>query len=241
MIRGRRLPNDQAEVVFVDLLIEQLESFPEGEQVDILAGIVRLCEDPSGKHPLHAPLAGWNTVDVLATEYRVVYKATEHDGVGLIEVLCVGRRRGDEVYDMATAISNSGRLSPDEITQFWEALGLLDVVVASLNLDEWDYKPPPAPAGLQRAAVAAGLLDAETASLLGKDEIEAAMEAGWGPSGPDPAKALSAAVARARGSANFSDRKLLEVRSSNRCGAIMPRAMTACIRADGHRGPHRAT
>ena len=239
MRRGGRLPGDQAEVVFSDILIEQLEDLGEPERIDVLAEIVRLCEVPAGKHPLHAPLPGWNTLDVLGGAHRVVYKASVTSGVGLIEVLCLGPRRDSEIYDMAAGIANSGLLTDDEVTQLWEALGLLDVAVASVGLEGWDYRPAPAPEGLRRAAVAAGLLDEETASLLAKDEVEAAMADGWGAAGPDPMRALRAALKRARGSGDFDERKILEARLEDRCGAIMPRAKATCVRRAGHPGPHR--
>lgn len=224
MRRGSRLPGDQAEVVFSDILIEQLEDLGRPERTEVLAEIARLCEAPAGKHPLHVPLPGWNTLDVLGDAHRVVYKASAPSGVGLIEVLCLGPRRDSEVYDMAVGIANSGLLTNDEVTQLWEALGLLDVAAESVGLEDWDYRPAPAPEGLRWAAVAAGLLDEATASLLAKDEIKAAMADGWGAAGPDPMRALHAALTRARGSGDFDERKILEARLGDRCGATMPRA-----------------
>jgi hypothetical protein len=237
--RGGRLPGDQAEIVFSDILIEQLNELGESERIDVLAEIVRLCGKPAGKHPLHAPLSGWNTLDVLHGAHRVVYKASVTSGTGLIEVLCLGPRRDSEIYDMAIGIGNSGLLTDDELTQLWEVLGLLDVAVESVGLEGWDYRPAPAPEGLRRAAVAAGLLDEKTASLLAKDEVEAAMADGWGVAGPDPTRALRAALRRARGSGDFDERKILEARLVDRCGAIMPRAKATCVRRAGHPGPHR--
>jgi hypothetical protein len=35
-------------------------------------------------------------------------------------------------------------------------------------------------------------------------------------------------------------REVLDTRSSPRCGAAMPRAKAACVRREGHPGPHRA-
>jgi len=88
--------------------------------------------------------------------------------------------------------------------------------------------------------VSAGLLDADTASVLSKDELEVAMTSGWGPDGADPEKALLAALERARGSVDFSVRKILELRQDDRCGALMVRAKSACVRRLGHPGPHRS-
>ena len=240
MRRGSRFPNDQAEVVFADIIVEQLERFSEDNRIDVLAEIVHLCDDPAGKHPLHAPLSGWNTLDVLSGHYRVVYKATISEGVGLLEVLCIGPRSDSEVYDMAVSAVKTGCLSEDEVTQLWEALGLLEVVTEEVGLEGWDYRPAPAPAGMRRAAVAAGLIDQDTANLLAKDELEAAMAFGWGPDGPDPERALIAALERARGSADFSARKIIEVRQDARCGVLMIRARSNCVRRAGHPGPHRS-
>lgn len=240
MRRGSRFPDDQAEIVFSDIVIEQLEQFLDDQRIDILAEVVRLCNDPGGKHPLRSPLSGWNTLDVLGTEFRVVYKATAPDGVGLLEVLCIGPRTGSEVYDMAMGITRTGLLSEDEVTQLWEALSLLEIVTEDVGLEGWDYRPEPAPEGMRRAAVNSGLLDQETADLLAKDELEAAMTSGWGPLGADPEKALLAALERARGSADFSARKILEVRRDDRCGAFMVRAKSRCVRRAGHPGPHRS-
>ena len=240
MRRGSRFPNDQAEVVFADIIVEQLERFTEDERIDVLAEIVHLCGDPAGKHPLRAPLSGWNTLDVLSGHYRVVYKATISEGVGLLEVLCIGPRSDSEVYDMAVGAVKTGCLSEDEVTQLWEALGLLDVVTEEVGLEGWDYRPAPAPEGMRRAAVVAGLIDQDTADLLAKDELEAAMASGWGPDGPDPERALVAALERARGSADFSARKIIKVRQDARCGVLMIRARSNCVRRAGHPGPHRS-
>jgi hypothetical protein len=171
-----------------------------------------------------------------------VYKGSLVDGVGLIDVLCLGHRRAAEVYDLAQALAGSGRLTEDEVTQLWIALALLDVVVEDVGLDGWDYRPEPAPEGLRRAVVAAGLLDEKTAELLSKDEVQAAMEGGWGAAGADPIKAIQAALARARGSVTPpNDASVLAGRREDRCGVPMPRARTRCIRRKGHPGPHRAS
>lgn len=244
MRRGDRFPHNTAELVLSDVAVEQLADFTEAEQLDILAELVRLCEDPAGKHPLHAPLAGWNTVEVLQGHKRCVYKASVVDGVGVIDVLCVGPRSDSEVYDMAVALRDAGILTEGELTDLWDALAVLDLVAEQAGLDGWDYRPEPADEGLQRAAVASGLLSEEQAALLGKDEIVAAMEAGWGPDGPDPLAALTAALERARARAepvSADDvETILKRRESDRCGVLMPRAKRRCIRGEGHPGPHRA-
>ncbi len=150
MRRGDRFPDDQAEVVFADAFVDQLADLTDVERHDVLGDVVRLCSEPAGTHPLATPLAGWNTLEVLNNNKRVVYKATVVEGSGLIEVLCLGPRSNNEVYDMA------------------------------VGLDGWDFQPPPAPDGMIRAAVAAGLIDEPVVALLSKPELEAAMAEGWG-------------------------------------------------------------
>jgi hypothetical protein len=242
--RDGLLPNNQAEVVFSDLLVEQLEQLSAHDQQSVLSEIVGLCAAPGGKHPLRTPLQGWNTLDVLGGQRRVVYRVSIPNGVGLIEAICLGPRRNAEVYDMAAALVASQRLTEEEVTQFWVALSLLDIVAESVGLDGWDYQPNPAPAGLQRAAVAAGLLTDEIASLLSTDEIQAAMTKGWDVAGnPDAVAALSAALLRSRGRVPEPTtiiESVFENRRLDRCGATMPRAQIRCVRRIDHPGPHRS-
>ncbi len=242
MRRGERFPNNQAEVVFSDIFVEQLEAdLSEAERIEVLAEVMSLCDAPAGKHPLSAPMAGWNTLGVLQAEKRVVYKASVVDGTGLMEVLCLGQRRDSEVYDMARAVADTGRLSDEELTQLWDALAILEVATQAVGLDGWDYRPRPAPEGVKRAAIAAGVVDEATVSLLSQDELLVAMQHGWDDQGQlDPVGALIAALERARGSADFGEREILSARQQDRCAAEMPRAGTTCIRRRGHPGPHRA-
>lgn len=244
MRRGERFPANAAELGLTDLFVEQLVRLTTSQREDVLVDLVRLCDDPGGKHPLRAPLAGWNTLDVLAGHQRVVYRATVVDGVGLIEALCLGPRTDSEVYDMAVALRDAGVLSEAELTQLWDALAILDVVAEQVGLDGWDFRPEAAPEGMRRAAVASGLLDEQTAALLSRDEIEAAMAAGWGAEGPDPAAALVAALERARSRAvpisPDEAAVILASRARDRCGAILPRAQRPCVRRLGHPGPHRS-
>lgn len=242
MRRAGRFPADQAEVVFSDKLVEQLAELRRDRQESVLAEVVRLCGAPGGKHPLGGPLAGWNTLDVLNREQRVIYKATVSEGAGLLEVLCLGPRSDHEVYDMAMGLTQSGLLSPEEVTDLWDALGLLDVIAEEVGLDGWDYRPPPAPEGMRRAAVAARVLDAETAELLSKPELESAMEAAWSGGGavPDSEAALVAALDKARANVAFPGRGALQRCGDPRCGVLMPRANSRCIRRRDHPGPHRA-
>lgn len=245
MRRGERFPDDAAELGLTDVFVEQLVELTLHEREDVLVELVRLCDDPAGKHPLHAPLAGWNTVEVLRGHRRCVYRASVVDGVGSIEVLCLGPRSDSEVYDMAIALRDAGVLSDDELTDLWDALAILDVLAEQVGLDGWDFRPAPAPEGMRRAVVASGLLSEERAALLSKDELEAAMEAGWGPDGPDPTAALVAALERARSRAvELSLDEAAEIlagRADDRCGVLLPRAQRLCIRRAGHPGPHRGT
>lgn len=241
---GSHLPNDQAELTFSDRFTEQLEHLPEAERLNILAEVVNLCENPGGTHTLSArgkdrTLVGWNTLEVSGRERRVVYHVDEAGAS--IFILCLGPRRSSEVYDLAAALANSGALTADETTQLWDALSLFEVLAESLGLEGWDYAPRPAPEGVRRAAVAAGVLEDALASLMSHDELTAAMTHGWGPNGPDPAAALRAALQRARGNATFDSAEwVVRRRAENRCGAVMPRAGVVCIRRAGHPGPHRA-
>lgn len=144
MRRGERFPDDQAEVAFCDAFVQQLGELTESERAHVLGDVVRLCDEPAGKHPLAAPLSGWNTLEVLSGHKRVVYKATVSAGTGLIEVLCVGPRSDNEV------------------------------VAEAVGLDGWDYQPPLAPVGMVRAVVAAGPVLAAFVELATPDHTEPA-------------------------------------------------------------------
>lgn len=243
MRRGQRLPGDQAEIAFSDVFVEQVGSLHPDDRVEVLATMVALCNDPAGKHPLHAPLQGWNTEDVRHAEHRVVYRAGVVDGVGVVDVLCLGPRSGSQVYDMAVALTASGLLTDDEVIFLWDALAILDVIEEDVGLDGWDYQPPPAPEGMRLAAVRSGLLTAEQAAALSKDELEAAMTAGWSAGQPDPRAALVAALerARSRATAPADVEAVLAKRAADRCAVVLPRAQAPCIRRAGHPGPHRAS
>ena len=243
MRSGERFPADQAEVVFSDIFVEQVEgNLTTAQAEEVIADIVRLCENPSGSHPLQAPLAGWNTLAVLGRSRRVVYHARLENGHPLIDVLCLGPRSNSEVYDVAKALRGAGLLNEDSFVQIWEALELLDVTAREVGLDDWDYRPAPAPEGMRKAAVAAGVLTEEIARLLSRDELEAALEQGWAPDGTvDPASALNAAISRHRTSNRPEVGAILASRTEPRCDAFMPRAKQRCVRRAGHPGPHRAS
>jgi hypothetical protein len=244
---GETFPGNQAEIVFNDVFVEYLEALTPAQRQSVLVEVTSLCANPSGNHPLSNrtaadQLAGWNTLDVLNKEHRVVFSSRVTNGVGAIEVLCAGPRRADAAYDLANALIRTGRLDPDEVTEIWQALTLLDVLAEEVGLDGWDYAPPAAPDGMVRAAVAAGLLDETTARLLSKDELEAAMAHGWGAEGADPAAALRAGLARARAGVDPGDivRQVLR-RREGRCGVVLPRTHQSCVRKAGHPGAHRST
>lgn len=45
---GNRLPDDQAEIVFSDVFVEQLEACSGVERLEIMTTVVALCSDPGG-------------------------------------------------------------------------------------------------------------------------------------------------------------------------------------------------
>ena len=244
MRRGERLPHDQAEIVFADPFVEYLGDLTHPERDEVLAEVVRLCDDPSGKHPLGnkagSRLARYNTVEVLNKKHRVVYLAKPVDGVGLIEVLCAGPRTGNEVYDTAKALIDAEVLSPPEREQIWAVVRYYEATMDEIGLEGWDYAPAPAPLGVQLAAVNSGLLTKEIASLLSLEEINEAMRYGFSTGTPDPDVALDAALRLTRLRSSGEPKFIVDARREPRCGAPMPRAKAVCIRKKGHRGPHRA-
>ncbi len=241
MKRGSHFPDDQAEILFSDIFVEQLAELNINERRKVLSEIVALCQNPAGKHPLSRALRGWNTLEVLDGNKRVIYRAGVIDSVGLIEVLCLGPRSDQEAYDFAVALIKTGSLTSEEATQLWDALALLEIIAESVGLNGWDFRPPPAPDGLIKSAVAAGVLEEKIAKLLSQDEILAAMNASWPETGsPNMEVALEAALRRARFSVSYTAREILFERSEPRCDLLMPRAKIRCIRKIGHPGPHRA-
>lgn len=251
MRSGETFPEDQAYIFFNDAFLESIADLTVQRREDLLADVVALCGNPAGTHPLSnrggQKLAGWNTLDVLQKEYRVVFTSrvdVDEEGrpAGMIEVLVAGPRRAEAAYDMAEALRRSGRIDDEQMTEVWDALTLLDTVAEQVGLDGWDYRPEPAPRGMIKAAVVAGILDEDTASALSKDELEAAMSAGWDADGnPDPVAALSAAMRRARGGVRMFDlTRIMEGRKEPRCGVVLPRTRQRCIRRRDHPGAHRA-
>lgn len=245
MRAGEHFPDDQAEVVFSDSCIEWIaENIDLGRQDELIDTVVRLIVAPWGKHALSnrpgEPLAGLNTVEVFERKYRVVYRATVSEGTGLLEVLAIGERKESRVYDVVSALIATGKLDDLEV-QIWDLMRIFETSSQQLGLEDWDYLPAPAPPGLQRAAVAAGALDADLAALLSTDEINAALEAAWASGGAEADKtaALQSALLRLAGQADPD--RVIRQRQATRCGALMPRSKKNCIRAVGHAGPHRST
>lgn len=247
---GEIFPDEQAYIFFNDAFVESIEDLTPGKREELISDVVRLCRNPSGTHTLSnrrgQKLAGWNTLDVLQKEYRVVFTSridvVDGQPVGMVEVLVAGPRRADAAYDMAEALRRSGRISDEQLTEIWEALTLLDTVAEQVGLDGWDFQPEPAPPGMVKAAVAAGILDDETASVLSKDELEAAMNNGWSADGqPDPIAALAAAMERARSGVDLLNlTRIMEGRKAPRCEVVLPRTQKQCIRRQGHPGAHRS-
>lgn len=243
---GWTFPADQAEIVFSDNFVEYLSELTVTERESVLVDVIALCSNPIGTHRLgnkdRWKLAGWNTLYVLGGHHRIVFACKISDDVGVIEVLCGGPRRGDAVYDLAADLTKSGRLTDDEVTEIWLALALLETVAERVGQDGWDYAPAPAPEGMQRAAVASGLLEPDVAQVLSLRELQAAMSQGWGPDGrPDKVAALTAALQEARFGINPGDvTRILTARLDARCGALLPVAQRSCIRRLGHPGPHRS-
>jgi len=244
---GERLPGDQAELVLATQVEDWIaENVEESRFDEILDDIVALFAQPWGKHPLSNRtvsdhLAGLNTATTLGGDHRIVFRAsTSAEGTGLIEVVAIGPRSGNRVYDAVNALVASGRLDQASVQSIWNMLELYERTAEKHGLELWDYRPDPAPAGLVKSAVAVGALPQGTAEVLSTDELNAALAHAWDPeSGElDPARALSAALERVAGSAD--PERLIALREEPRCGAPMPRAKAPCIRRRGHAGAHRA-
>ena len=236
------LPQQQAEVVFTEESIDWLiENVVAPQRENVMDTIVSLFAAPQGKYPLSnqnkTNLVGFNTVEAAQREFRIIYRVSVREGVGLIEVITIGHRRDDEVYVYAHDLIQSGKLSEAEQTQIWDALTLIDDTKARVGLEDWDYKEEPAPERLIKSAVAAGALDEDFARILSKDEIVVAMSAAWVNGEVNHEAAIAAALGRIATSTRPD--RILASRREPRCGAIMPKLKTPCIRVKGHAGAHR--
>ena len=244
---GDSLPDDQAEVIFTTEAEEWIASHVEESQWDeLLDDVVALFTQLWGKHPLsnrHASdqLAGLNTTATLRGAYRIVFRsAVSPEGTGLIEILAIGPRSNNRIYDAVNSLLSSGKLSDDEVQSVWDMLEIYETTAEKHGLELWDFQPEPAPSGLIRSAVTLGVLPQELAEVLSADEINAAVADAWDPDAGDldPARALRAAVTRVAGSAD--PERVFAVRQEPRCSAHMPRAGKPCVRRRGHPGAHRA-
>lgn len=237
------LPDEQAEVVFTEQSIDWLiDNVTEDQREGIFDTIVGLFRAPRGKHPLSnqnaTNLVGFNTVEAAQREFRIVYRVTVTEGVGLIEIITIGQRRDGEVYSAADDLVRSGTLTEAEQTQIWDAMTVLDETKNRLGLEQWDYAEEPAPEGLVKAASAAGI-DEDFARLLSKDELVAAMAAAWQSGTLDPDAGMAAALRRI--ATSTTPDRILALRRKDRCGAMMPKLAKPCIRVKGHAGAHRGS
>lgn len=244
---GEKFPADQAEVVFAEEVVDWIaDNLEQSEWDDVIDDIISLFTNPAGKHTLSnrrsGKLAGLNTTATLRGDYRIVFRSSiSSEGTGLIQILALGPRSENRIYDAVSALVNSGKLTDDEVESIWAMLAVYDRTAQKHGLELWDYRPPPAPEGMIKAAVVSGVLPHDVAVHLTKDEISAAMADGWNPDTgePDPDRALVAALERVASSS--TPERLVAQRSEPRCGAPMPIAKRPCIRVRGHAGAHRAT
>lgn len=237
---GEHFPDDQAEVVFSDQAIDWLATQPDIDADAVIDDIVDLCRTPWGKHQLsnRTPtdrLAGLNTAETLTREYRIIIRSRNIDGVGLIEVICIGPRTGNRVYDLANMLLTSGKLTDGEQTDIWDLLTLLGTTSEHPGLEGWDTIPEPAPAGLVKAAVATGLIPEPLAAQLSRNELIELLHASFDPTTgtPDLERGLSVVFGKHADQA-------LDARQYGRCGVQMIRAQLPCVRRAGHPGPHRS-
>ncbi|WP_293698864.1 hypothetical protein [uncultured Agrococcus sp.] len=245
MQTGEHFPHDQAEVVFSDAAVEWLVAHEDEFDTDqLLDDVADLMRRPWGKKPLanraDTPgLAGYNTAEAEHRNLRIVFRSTVSDGVGQIQIITIGKRDNNRVYEIASDLVASGKLSAEEEWQIWELLRSISLQREILGLEEWEYQPPPAPEGMVKSVVAAGILDEVTASKLSIEELNAAMAAAWDDDGTvNVQRALEAAFSRVARSS--SPDRILRTRAEQRCDAYMPRAKEHCIRREGHPGAHRS-
>lgn len=245
MRAGEHLPDDQAELVLSTQVEEWIAEHVDQSQWDeLLDDIIDLFTRPWGKHPLSNRtatdhLAGLNTTATLRGDYRIVSRASiTPDGTGLIEIVAIGPRSENRIYDAVNALLASGTLDEDVVQSIWDMLELYELTAEKHGLE---LRPAPPPEGLVKSAVAVGALTQEIAEVLSIDELNAAIANAWDPDTGqlDPSRALTAALERVAGSSD--PERLIALREEPHCGALMPRAKASCIRRRGHAGAHRAT
>lgn len=244
---GEKLPDDQAEVVLTSEAVDWIADNVEQSRWDVVLDDIRaLFTQPAGKHTLSNRtatdrLAGLNTTATLGTGCRIVFRSSiSAEGIGLIQILALGARSDNRIYDAVNALVASGKLTDDEAQSIWDMLALYDRTAEKHGLELWDYRPDPAPEGLIKTAVVSGALPQEIAEQLTKDEINEALANAWNPETgePDPDRALAAALDRVAGSS--TPERIIVQRAAPRCGAHMPVADKPCIRVRDHAGAHRA-
>lgn len=244
---GDRLPDGQAEVVLSSHVEEWIaDNVDEAQWDEVLDDLTALFTKPWGKHPLSNrtaadQLAGLNTTATLRGDHRIVYRVSvSPEGTGLIEIIAMGPRTSNRIYDAVNALVASGTLDEDEVQSIWAMLELYEHTAEKHGLELWDYRPDPAPTGLVKSAVAIGALPQELAEMLSADELNAAIANAWDPDTGelDPTRALHAALERVAGSSD--PERIVALRVEARCGAFMPRAKAPCVRRRGHAGAHRA-
>lgn len=200
-----------------------------------------------GKYPLSSKTGsdkpvGLHTVSTIRGDFRIVFRSsvTQH-GHDLIEIVAVERRRENLVHDAIGALVVSGTLSVSLEHSIFDLLKVFEDTAERYGLEQWDYRPEPAPKSQVREVVDSGILPKNLAQRLSSDEIIVAMENAYDPDTGevDQQRAVDAALDRVATS-NTPD-KLLEVLPEPRCGAYLVRAKAPCIRRRGHTGAHRAT
>lgn len=240
---GEHFPGDQAELVLSAHVEEWIAEHVEQSQWDeVLDDLTALFSKPWGKHPLSNALAGLNTASTLRGDYRIVFRSSiSPEGTGLIEVVAIGPRSNNRIYDAVNALVASGTLDQDVVQSIWDMLEVYETTAQKYGLELWDYRPDPAPKGLVKSVVAVGALEQDVAELLSADELNAALAHAWDPASGalDPGRALRAALDRVAGSSD--PERILAQREQPRCNAFMPRAKAPCIRRRDHAGAHRAS
>lgn len=151
MRSGEHFPDDQAELVISDEAIEWIaDNLTASEQDEFLDDLTTLFRRPWGKHPLSNRsaadhLAGLNTASTLSGDHRIVFRSTvSAQGTGLIEVIAIGPRTSNRIYDAVNALVASGKLDDSITQQIWDLLSLLEDTVDRYGLESWDYFPPEA-------------------------------------------------------------------------------------------------
>lgn len=79
--------------------IQETEEFENVPRAKLKATVRRLRRDPEAGKPLERELAGCRSIRPDGVTNRVVYQILE-DGA-LVEIIAIGRRRDDEVYNVA--------------------------------------------------------------------------------------------------------------------------------------------